>query len=90
MSAEEATVNPDGSTTFENAGGEEGMPQTEDMPEAGEAVMEEEASTDAVVYLIFLAALVFALVVFIRWRKSKQESEADSFFSELDGEKVSS
>lgn len=87
MSAEEATVNPDGSTTFENAGGEEGMPQTEDMPEAGEAVMEEEASTDAVVYLIFLAALVFALVVFIRWRKSKQESEADSFFSELDGEK---
>jgi hypothetical protein len=90
MSAtEEATVNPDGSTTFETpgAGGEEQF-----QGDAGgvppEEVMEEIVKgTDPALYLLIVVALVgFAYYWFIL--RKKNDEEEDDFFSNLDGDKV--
>jgi hypothetical protein len=91
---EEATVNPDGSTTFETPGAGAGAGGGEEQfqGDAGgvppEEVMEEIVKgTDPALYLLIAVALVgFAYYWFI-FRK-KNDEEEDDFFSNLDGDKV--
>ena len=85
----EATVNPDGSTTFEEPPVNETMGNETGGGEGFDGAEEEimEKGIDPVWYL--LAALgVFAVLVFLFRRRKKDENE-DDFFSNLDGEKVS-
>uniref|UniRef100_A0A6U3U3N1 Uncharacterized protein n=1 Tax=Ditylum brightwellii TaxID=49249 RepID=A0A6U3U3N1_9STRA len=83
---EEATVNPDGSTTFENGGGEESY--SGDYAEGGDAAADmEEKGVDPAIYLL-AGAFVFALLWFFIWyRRKKAQDDSNNFFSELDGEK---
>lgn len=99
MSAEEATVNPDGSTTFEqeppateDAGGADaggaGGDETPNMDEETFEKAEEIAQgVDPAVYLLLAVIFFGALYYFFVYRKKSDDSEA--FFSELDGDKVS-
>jgi len=95
MSAEEATVNPDGSATFEEppapAEGA-GEPTFDEPPPMDEETMNEKAEEivqgiDPAIYLLVAVAILGALYYFFVYRKKQDES--DSFFAELDGEKVS-
>lgn len=91
---EEATVNPDGSTTFEN----EPPPVNEDDGGAGggadeetfETIVQEVKGMDPAFYLlggvIVLAILYF---VYMSYVKKKDENDGDDFFASLDTEKVS-
>ena len=91
--AEEATVNPDGSTTFEtppgteDAGGDAGSEGFQDAgfdEETLKAAVEE--GVDPAFY--FLAGVfVLGLIYFLFFRPKKEE-DSDDFFSNLDGEKV--
>jgi hypothetical protein len=93
MSAEEATINPDGSQTFSEdptaeASGE-GAGDAGEMPE--DAIPEEEipAGIDPAIYLA-LAAVAFVLIFMVlRMRRKRANADVDDFFSNLDGEKVS-
>lgn len=88
MSAEEATVNPDGSATFEEP------PVTEDAGAGADEppIMDEEKveeiaqGIDPAVYLLIAVVIFGALYYFFVYRKKKDDS--DSFFAELDGDKV--
>ena len=92
MSSEEATVNPDGSTTFSDP------PVTEDSGAGAGAgadeppIMDEEKveaiaqGTDPAVFLLIGLAIVAVLYYFFVYRK--KNADADSFFLELDGDKV--
>jgi hypothetical protein len=89
MSAQETvTVNPDGSTTFEDST----PPPPVDDPNINEegAFFAEEAilskGTDPAISLLFLAILL-GVLYYMYIRKSRQDNE-DDFFSNLDGEKV--
>ena len=85
---EEATINPDGSQTFEDepppmndtAGGEEGT--FEAVPE--------ETGIDPAFYLLG-AFILFVILFFVysNMQKKKEESSGDDFFASLDTEKVS-
>mmetsp|Transcript_13188 Transcript_13188/g.32058 ORF Transcript_13188/g.32058 Transcript_13188/m.32058 type:complete len:307 (-) Transcript_13188:265-1185(-) len=91
--AEEATVNPDGSTTFNDAGGAdsagagaagEDMPNMDGAEETAEEIVK---GTDPALFLA-LAVLAFAVIfVFLQLRKKKKNAEVDDFFSNLDGDK---
>ena len=86
--AEEATINPDGSQTFENepppmndtAGGEEG---------AFDAIPEEEAGIDPAFYLLGAFILFVILYFVISSMRKKDDNNGDDFFASLDTEKVS-
>ena len=87
--AEEATVNPDGSTTFDDAGAN----YTNNTTDSGIPNMDEEAAeevikgTDPALYLA-IAVVCFAVIfIFIQLRKKRKSDEIDSFFSNLDGDK---
>ena len=88
----EATVNPDGSTTFNaaedaaNAGGDAGADDLgENMGDASEEMVK---GTDPALYLA-LAVVAFAIIfVFVRLRKKRSRADVDDFFSNLDGDKV--
>ena len=92
--AEEATVNPDGSTTFEppppeTDGAEEGAGFDE-----GESPFEEETlkaaveeGIDPAIYLL-AGAVVLAFLYFVFVYRKKEDE--DDFFAELDVEKVRS
>ena len=94
----EVNVEPDGSTTFENAseaggqeeaftGGEESAGEDFAGAEGGEEAFEEVAkSIDPAIYL--LIAVVIFLIGFVIYQRKKKEEEEDDFFSNLDGEKV--
>jgi len=90
MSAEEATVNPDGSTTFEeppvtgDAGAGAGADEPPNMDE--EKLEEIAQGIDPAVFLLIAVAIFGALFYFFVYRKKKDD--ADSFFAELDGDKV--
>ena len=109
MSAEEATINPDGTQTMgEDAAADAGADYADageaaaddaDDADAGEDDFAEEAAeeaaeevikgTDPAIFLLLGFALIAALW-FVSWyKKKKEEEESDSFFTELDGEKVS-
>ena len=83
---EEATVNPDGSTTFED-----GFNQTAGEGAEGEpfTVPPEEVVKGSDPTLIFVGGLLLIAVIYaIYWFQTKKSSDEDDFFSELDGEKV--
>jgi len=81
--AEEATVNPDGSTTFE-----ENTTAGEETFEGAEDILKEEAGVDPAIY--FLLGLVLLGVLYYFLRPKAEVDDTDDFFSNLDGDKVSS
>jgi len=87
--AEEATVNPDGSTTFDDAGGADSAGAgAEDMPNMDEETAEEIIKgTDPALYLALAVGLLFAMFLFLQMRKKKKNADVDDFFSNLDGDK---
>ncbi|KAL7499227.1 hypothetical protein ACHAWT_010147 [Skeletonema menzelii] len=86
--AEEATVNPDGSTTFDDAGANYDNTTDSGIPNMDEEATEEIIKgTDPALYLA-IAVVCFAVIfVFIQMRKKRKSDEIDSFFSNLDGDK---
>jgi len=102
-SQDEATLNADGSATFEDTAMPP-IPSPNDDPTAGAGspfeggTAEEEMlkqailpqGIDPVVYLLLGVGLALALYYFLVYRNSKKEDEEemDAFFSQLDGEKV--
>lgn len=92
---EEATVNPDGSTTFNDASGGAdsagagGGGGGEDMPhmDAGQAAEEIAKRTDPALYLALAVIAFIAIILFLQLRKKRKTAEVDDFFSNLDGDK---
>lgn len=83
--AGEATVNPDGSTTFENE-----PPVDETMGEEGfEEVVVEKTVIDPAFYLLGAVALFVIVYFVIKSMRKKNEKDGDDFFASLDTEKVS-
>ncbi len=95
--ADEATINPDGSTTFDDAtassssGGGGGG---ESSPNFDAGADEETTANDIVVkgidpalYLALAVAAIAILFVYIRLRKKRSNASVDDFFSNLDGDK---
>lgn len=91
-STEEATINPDGSTSFtedatdagfDKEGEESGAEGAEDA--AAETVRK---GTDPAIYLAlaFIGAII--IYYFYYTRNKKKQSEQESFFFEMDGDKV--
>jgi hypothetical protein len=95
MSADEATVNNDGSSTFEepllnNETGGEQIP-VDDIPPMDEELLKEVVKgTDPAVYVLLAVVIIAALYYFLVYRKKAAADEGDGFFSNLDGDKVSS
>ena len=98
--AEEATINPDGSTTFEDATGgadydasganyeNTTFDDSDGIPNMDEQSAEEIIKgTDPALYLAIAVACFIAIFVFIQMRKKRKNAEIDSFFSNLDGDK---
>ena len=88
---EEATVNADGTTTFESAPpvvDEEAFNNAtaEDFTEDAEEIFEEVVvkGIDPAIYLIIIVLVIGIVYFFVSRRNRKEE---DDFFSELDGEK---
>jgi hypothetical protein len=89
--AEEATVNPDGSSTFEDT--------TPPVNDAGDAGFEDEGfetppmeelvkgGIDPAFYLLFAALIAAALYYYFVVLK-KEDDTSDDFFSSLEGDKV--
>jgi hypothetical protein len=91
----EATINPDGTATFETPPEESAEDTTFNAEEDagnGDEFFEQENIEEAVkgidpaIYLILV--VVAALLIWFFFFRSKKD-ESDMFFSELDGEKVS-
>ena len=88
--AEEATINPDGSTTFEDTGGADSAGS--DIPNMGEGSGEETVEevikgTDPALYLALTVLFLGIVFIFVQLRKRKKNAEVDDFFSNLDGDK---
>jgi len=83
-SHQEATINPDGSTSFggdpkfDTAGGEGGSM-------GGEEVLSK--PIDPAWYLLGFAVLIISITAFVIIRQRKARAEAEDFFTQLDGEK---
>lgn len=87
-SAEEATVNPDGSTTFENNAGDSAGDAGADAGADGAETMEEIVKAmDPAWYLAFVVFLMVTLYMLVHWRNKRASSDMDDFFSNLDGDK---
>lgn len=91
MSTQEATINPDGSSTFTtddptSSSSDEFMNDAFNSTDGGDIPLSPPAGTDPALYLGvgFLAVLVVVLMVVFKRRKS---ASGDGFFSQLDGEK---
>ncbi|KAL7541529.1 hypothetical protein ACHAXR_011002 [Thalassiosira sp. AJA248-18] len=92
--AEEATVNPDGSTTFDDAGGgADDIPNMDDAGAGAEGATDEEAAEeiikgiDPALYLALALIASVALFFFFQMRKKRKNADVDDFFSNLDGDK---
>ena len=93
--AEEATVNPDGSTTFNDAGADDAGASYDNTTDSGIPNMDEDAAgaeevikgTDPALYLAIAVVLFAVVFIFIQMRKKRKSDEIDSFFSNLDGDK---
>ena len=85
MSAqEEATINPDGSSTFE------GGANTEDYDTSGMGAEDVDIKAiDPAWYLFGFAVLAILITAIVIIRQRKSRAETDDFFNQLDGEKVS-
>mmetsp|Transcript_34466 Transcript_34466/g.65619 ORF Transcript_34466/g.65619 Transcript_34466/m.65619 type:complete len:87 (+) Transcript_34466:168-428(+) len=72
---EEATINPDGSTTFNDAGDGAGSAGAagEDMPDMGETAEEIVKGTDPALYLALSVVAFIALYLFLQMRKKTKE-----------------
>ena len=91
--SEEATVNPDGSTTFESDAGagagaepdfEEGFAEGAGAESAEEIVK----GTDPAIFLV-LGFLVCAVLYYLNYqRNKKKQMEREAFFYDMDGDKV--
>mmetsp|Transcript_5112 Transcript_5112/g.7896 ORF Transcript_5112/g.7896 Transcript_5112/m.7896 type:complete len:281 (-) Transcript_5112:1401-2243(-) len=81
---EEATINPDGSTTFNQP---EPPPTEEPAGEDFEPNMEGLKGTDPALFLLVTVLLLACLWFYVWWRSKKTDQESDPFFSNLDGEK---
>jgi hypothetical protein len=81
--SEEATINPDGTQDMPNMDGE--IPMDEFPKDEGttDTILK---SVDPAVYLIVAAIVVVLFLIFYNRRQKKVST--DSFFSELDGDKV--
>lgn len=87
MSAQqEAEINPDGSSTFGADANEAEFDATEGMGMGTEELLVDKI--DPAWYLLGGAALVILITTFIIIRQRKARQETESFFTELDGEKV--
>jgi len=86
MSAqEEATINPDGSSTF--GSGAEGE-NFETFEDAGGMGAEEVVNTiDPAWYLLGLSVFIMLITVFYIIKQRKEQADTDDFFNQLDGEK---
>lgn len=99
--AQEATVNPDGSTTFDDASGGAGSADDAGAgsngggypgddappPSDGDAIVPPRGGVDPALYLA-LAVVAFAvLFAYLQLRKRRKNAEVDDFFSNLDGDK---
>jgi len=80
---QEATVNPDGSTTFSGNSTEEDFINAE-----AEDILEATSKIDPAVYLLG-AVIVVAIISFLIYRKRKKDSDSieNEFFTQLDGGK---
>ena len=93
MSTEEATINPDGSSSYESASppplndttGFDGSDEGFDIPPVEEIV---KGGIDPAIYLVLAFATLCALYYFFVYRKKEEEEAEDEFFSNLDGDKV--
>lgn len=104
MAEQEATINPDGTTTFQDASdtaGDAGFDGTQDQGGASdgqEGFFEGDDANmppvdvvkgiDPAIYLITIVVIIAGLYYYFFIRN--REKEEDPFFSNLDGEKVSS
>lgn len=85
--SEEATINPDGSQTFESTVPPVDDPVADEPPLMDEETIEELAKgTDPALILGALVLLFAVLYYFFVVRNKKQDQ--DDFFSDLDGDKV--
>ena len=99
--AQEATINPDGSTTFDDASGGAGSADDAGAgsnggghpgddappPSDGDAIVPPRGGVDPALYLA-LAVVAFAvLFAYLQLRKRRKNAEVDDFFSNLDGDK---
>jgi len=82
MSQQEATINPDGSTTFESDPNSEQF-GADDI--GAEEVLA--AKVDPAFYLLGFAALFILAIGFVMYRQRKARAETEDFFTQLDGEK---
>lgn len=89
----EATVNPDGTTTFEDATAGAGAGETfeeaaEDAFEGAEEAAEEIVKgTDPAIYLALAFIVVVALYVINYKRNQRKQAEREAFFMDMDGDK---
>jgi hypothetical protein len=93
MSSEEATVNADGSATFQepivdNEPVGEEIPSDDAPPIDEEIVKEVAKGIDPAFYFLVVVVIVAALYYFLVYRKKSTAAEGDGFFSNLDGDKV--
>ncbi len=89
---EEATINPDGSTTFDSAAADDaGADAGTGADDMGDADATEEViiGTDPALYLALVVVTFAVIFIFIQIRKKRSTADVDDFFSNLDGDKVS-
>lgn len=97
MSADETTINPDGSATFDETppgndnAGEGGREEFDEQPgfDSEEVIKNIQPGVDPAVYFLVAVIVMAALYYYFVYRKRSSE-EQDTFFSNLDGDKVSS
>jgi len=87
---EEATVNPDGSTTFNNAGADpgEGPFTGEEGAGFGDIPTMEPKGTDPAIFLVLGFLAFVGIWYFFYSRRSKKENDDFAFFSELERREV--
>ncbi|KAL7463406.1 hypothetical protein ACHAXS_003775 [Conticribra weissflogii] len=87
---EEATINPDGSTTFDSAAADDaGADAGTGADDMGDTDATEEViiGTDPALYLALVVVTFAVIFIFIQIRKKRSTADVDDFFSNLDGDK---
>mmetsp|Transcript_34900 Transcript_34900/g.51910 ORF Transcript_34900/g.51910 Transcript_34900/m.51910 type:complete len:315 (-) Transcript_34900:230-1174(-) len=93
---EEATINPDGSTTFESSEQPSPVPDADDadfgdeIPDMDEETLKGAAAAQGgidPIWLVLVGAIIGLLVLYAIYLWRKKSEETDIFFTELDGDK---